>query len=117
MSSLEQIYKQIVKILDDLSRGLLSVAERDDHISDTEKVFLEFVNSRISPIKQELDHVFHDNDVTDDEKKILYNHLGDLLNDAIALTRDDDRIDEGEIFLITKLKVELTSIIKSLRDI
>jgi len=107
-SSMDNISQKKKEIMDYLHK----VASEDQRLSKSEEKILKLVEQSLDEYEKELGKALEDNKITTDEKVSLYYKRMDILREAIAITQDDDVIEEDEDSILSALTNKLKELSK-----
>jgi len=105
MDNISQKKKEIMDYLH-------KVASEDQRLSKSEEKILKLVEQSLDEYEKELVKALEDNKITTDEKVSLYYKRMDILKEAIAITQDDDVIEEDEDSILSALTNKLKELSK-----
>jgi tellurite resistance protein len=91
---------------------LVKVAKEDGIISDDEKSFLKVVEAEIEKYKTYLGKTLEDSKITLSEKIYLVKSRKEIIQRAIDVVREDDKVTEDEQTLLDTLEIKLQDLDK-----
>jgi tellurite resistance protein len=91
---------------------LVKVAKEDGIISDDEKSFLKVVEAEIEKYKTYLGKTLEDSKITLSEKIYLVKSRKEIIQRAIDVVREDDKVTEEEQNLLDTLEIKLQDLDK-----
>ncbi|MHA2168842.1 MAG: hypothetical protein ACXAB7_02915 [Candidatus Kariarchaeaceae archaeon] len=105
---MENFDEEPQKVLD----YLVKVAKEDGIISDDEKSFLKVVEAEIEKYKTYLGKTLEDSKITLSEKIYLVKSRKEIIQRAIDVVREDDKVTEEEQNLLDTLEIKLQDLDK-----